>query len=114
MDVDHAVLRPAGGAIVLAALVLPAVPGHPGVPCPLRTMTGIPCPLCGMTTGVEAAVHGHLLTSLAANPFAVPLVAMIALLLVRPSLAPRRIPAWLAGAAVAAAWTFELARFHVL
>jgi hypothetical protein len=40
----------------MAGAVHPAVVAHtgwPGLPCPLRTLTGVPCPFCGMT---EAAL----------------------------------------------------------
>ena len=96
-----------------AAVVLPALPGHPGIPCPLRTLTGVPCPLCGMTTSVEATVHLHLGQALAANPAGVAAVVVALLLLVlRP--AQVRIPAALPFVALAALWAFELHRFSIL
>jgi len=93
-----------------AAVVLPLLPGHPGLACPLRTLTGIPCPLCGMTTSVEATVRLHLRDALAANPGGVALaVAAIALLVLRP----RRlaVPSVVIPLALAAMWLFELHRF---
>jgi Protein of unknown function (DUF2752) len=96
-----------------AAVVLPALPGHPGIPCPLRTLTGVPCPLCGMTTSVEATVHLHLGQTLAANPGGIA-IAVGALLLLVLSPTRIRIPAALPFFVLAALWTFELHRFSTL
>src|SRR5580765_73884 len=95
------------------AFVLPALPGHPGLPCPLRTLTGIPCPLCGMTTSVEDTVHLHLGTAFAASPGGIAAVLVALLLLV---LRPKRIrlPAALPIVALAGLWIFELHRFSTL
>jgi len=107
---DPGDLRIAGGAMLAAAAVLPALPGHPGIACPLRALTGVPCPLCGMTTSVEDTVHVHLRDALAANPAGVvAVVVALALLVVRP--ARLRVPALGAYAALAAMWGFELHRF---
>jgi hypothetical protein len=103
------------GSIVLlaAGLALPLLGHPPGLPCPLRTLTGVPCPLCGMTTGVEATLHGHPLQAAAANPCALVLVAAaLYALALRP--AAVRLPAWTAVLVVCAAWVFELGRFGVL
>lgn len=75
--------------MLAAAATLPLLPGHSGLPCPLRTLTGVPCPLCGMTTSVIAALHLHPADALAANPGGVGIVlAAIALLVVRPARLP--------------------------
>jgi hypothetical protein len=113
VSLDVAEARRAGAVMLMAAATRPvwaAVTGIDGVPCPLRTLTGIPCPLCGMTTSVCAAVGGHPVAALAANPLGVLLViAAIALLFTRASrwTLPARLPA----AALTAAWLFELWRF---
>jgi uncharacterized protein DUF2752 len=95
------------------AVVLPLLPGHVGLPCPLRTLTGIPCPLCGMTTSVEDTVRLRLHDALSANPAGVMLVlAAVALLALRP----RRlvVPSFALPLTLAAMWLFELHRFGFL
>jgi hypothetical protein len=106
-------VRLAAGATLGAAAVLPALPGHPGLPCPLRTLTGVPCPFCGMTTSVEATVHGHLGHAFAANPAGIAVVALSVWLLARRPAALRySLP--VVYAAMAAMWLFELRRFALL
>ena len=107
---DTSDLRTAGGLMLAAAAVLPAIPGHPGLACPLRTITGVPCPLCGMTTSVEATVHLHLGHALAANPAGPVVVGLAALLLVRR---PATVRVWLPVVVLALAlmWAFELHRY---
>jgi hypothetical protein len=103
-------LSVAGGLMLGAAFALPAVPGEPGVPCPLRALTGVPCPLCGMTTSVEATVHLDLAAALAANPAGVlAVVAAVALLVLRP--ARLAVPRAAVIAALLGMWAFELQRF---
>jgi hypothetical protein len=105
-----------GGDLTISGgvmLALGIVPGHHGLPCPLRTLTGVPCPLCGMTTSVEATLHGHLATALRANPAGVvAVVVAVALLVVRPA----RVPIPTAGlyATIASMWVFELWRFALI
>jgi len=99
--------------MLVAAAVLGSLPGHPGLPCPLRTLTGVPCPMCGMTTSVEATVHGHVSRALAANPAGVVAVAVAVFLLVRHP-ATVRVAMPLVVAALALMWAFELHRFGFL
>jgi hypothetical protein len=111
--VDATDLRRAGGAMLAAALALPALPGRPHLFCPLRTLTGVPCPLCGMTTSVEATMHLHLGHALAANPAGPLVVGLAALLLVRrPATVRVRLPVVVL--ALALMWAFELHRFGFL
>jgi hypothetical protein len=111
--VDAKDLRRAGGFMLAAAAVLPLLPGHPHLFCPLRTLTGVPCPLCGMTTSVEATVHFRFGDALAANPAGVVAVAIaIALLVVRP--AAVRLPIRLVLLVLALMWAFELHRYGFL
>ena len=111
---DTSDARGAAVAMLAAAATLPFLPGHAGIPCPLRTLTGVPCPLCGMTTSVEATVHGHLLEALQANPagpFA--LLGALALLLRRPA-GPLRVPTVAVVGLVLGLWLFELHRFSLI
>lgn len=106
-------LRTSGGLMLGAAFVLPALPGHPGIACPLRRLTGIPCPLCGMTTSVEATVHGHIGRALAANPGGIGVViAAVIVLAFRP--AKIHIPSFLPPLVLVSLWLFELHRFSTL
>jgi hypothetical protein len=104
----------AGGLMLAAAAVLPALPGHPGLPCPLRTLTGVPCPFCGMTTSVEATAHLHLGDAFAANPAGIALVALAIYLLARRPATLRLPPLVVIVPALAAMWVFELFRVGVL
>jgi hypothetical protein len=100
--------------MLVLGLALPHMPGNPGVPCPLKTLTGIPCPLCGMTTSVKAVMGGHLRAAIGANPFGVLAVAAAALLLVWPQARRLRLPSVLLVAGVVASWGLQLHRFHFL
>jgi Protein of unknown function (DUF2752) len=106
-------LRRAAVGILGAAAVLPALPGHPGLPCPLRTLTGVPCPFCGMTTSVEATARLRLGHALAANP-AGPLlvIGLLWLVIRRPTTLRYSLP--LVWTALALMWAFELFRFHII
>jgi hypothetical protein len=110
---DGRELRWTGAGVLAAGAVLPVLPGEPGLPCLLRTLTGIPCPLCGMTTSVVSTLHLQPVDALAANPAGVALVlAAIALLVVRPVRLP--LPVLAPTIVLAALWLFELHRFSIL
>lgn len=112
IDVSNA--RGAALALLAAAATLPLLPGHAGLPCPLRALTGVPCPLCGMTTSVEGAVHGHLASAVQANP-AGPLAVLAALaLLVRRPVRPFRVPTVAVLGLLLGLWIFELHRFSLI
>jgi hypothetical protein len=105
--------KTASAVLLTAGVVLPELPGEPGLACPLRTLTGIPCPLCGMTTAVEAAVRLQLEDAVAVNPAGVIAVAAaIAVLVLRPT--RLRIWAPLVYVTLASMWVFELARFSLI
>ena len=111
---DTADARGAALGTLAAAATLPFLPGHPGLPCPLRTLTGVPCPLCGMTTSVEATVHAHVLAALRANP-AGPLLLLAALaLIVRRPRGTWRVPTVAVAGLVLGLWLFELHRFSLI
>jgi hypothetical protein len=111
--VDAREVRGAGAAMLAAAAVLPHLPGHPGLVCPLRTLTGVPCPLCGLTTSVEDTVSGHVGAAVSANPGGVLLVLVaVVLLAVRPR--QIRLPSAAFVLLALAMWLFELHRFSYL
>ena len=99
--------------MLFLAVVLPLVPGYPGVPCLLRTFTGIPCPFCGMSTSVKETVRLHLRDGWAANPAGVTAVLVAVALIVLPT-SRMRLPVLLIPAALAAMWVFQLFRFSIL
>ena len=113
VHVDAPDLAVAGVALCGASLLLPEVPGYPGITCPLRAATGVPCPLCGLTTSVRALLTLDPATSLALNPLGpVALVVTgIALLGLRRVV---QLPAALLGATLIASWAYQLLRFSVI
>lgn len=112
--IDLTDARGAALAMLGAAATLPLLGGHAGLPCPLRTLTGVPCPICGMTTSVEATVHGHLGAALQANPAGPFLVlAAIALLIRRPRHVIK-VPTVALLVLALGLWLFELHRFSLI
>lgn len=107
-------LRYAGGTMLALGVALPHIPGNPGIPCPLRTLTGVPCPFCGLTTSVEAVMRGDFHAALVANPFGLVAVAFALALLVRPRWERVNVPAIVLVLGVAVSWLFELHRYHFL
>ena len=112
--IEAAPLRRLGAAMLALGVTLPHLPGHPGLPCPLRTVTGVPCPLCGMTTSVEATLRGDVRAAVAANPFGVLAVVVAVVLLLRPTWRRLQVPALVLLAGGAVSWAFELHRYHFL
>ncbi len=84
---------------------LVAFTDHDGpVLCPFRACTGMACPGCGLTRAIAHAVRGDLAGSFRLHPLALPLVALLGLVLVlRRSPGHRlRIDRWAAPTALAA------------
>jgi hypothetical protein len=113
IHLSGAALQLSSWLMLLAAVLLPLVPGHAGVICPLRLMFGIPCPLCGMTTSVVATSRGRFTEAVAANPAGVlAVIAAVAILLLRPR--RLRVPLLVAAVSVAAMWAYQLFRFDIV
>ena len=92
-----------------AAAILPVLPVHPPLACPLRAITGIPCPLCGMTRACVAAAHGHLGASLVFNPGGLLVMLFALTALVRPQwLVRARPPTWLMVCALGVLWCWNI------
>jgi hypothetical protein len=111
-EIELAQVRRLGAAMLGLGLLLPRLPHDPGLPCPLRTITGIPCPLCGMTTSVKAGMRLDLRAALGANPFGLAVIAAAVLILIRPAWRRVAIPASLLISAAIASELFQLHRFH--
>jgi uncharacterized protein DUF2752 len=126
---EHVSMFAVGAAMAGAAY--PAVVAHtgwPGLPCPLRTLTGVPCPFCGMTTATVAMAHGEWGSAAAANPLVYLLAVLVAgtapVLLARAAgvaSAPRPWPEamrrrarWALAVVVGLSWLFQLHRFRFL
>ncbi|MDQ1392427.1 MAG: hypothetical protein QOK39_532 [Acidimicrobiaceae bacterium] len=107
-------LRYVGTAMLALGAALPHLPGNPGLPCPLRSVTGVPCPFCGLTTSVKAVLRGDGHGAWAANPFGLVLVALAVFVAVRPRWRVLSVPSAVVVAAVAVSWVFELHRYHFL
>jgi hypothetical protein len=112
--IDPTDARGAALAMLAAAATLPLLGGHAGLPCPLRTLTGVPCPICGMTTSVEATVHGHLGAALQANPAGPFLVVAALVLLVHRPRHVIKVPTIALLVLALGLWMFELHRFSLI
>lgn len=113
IPLDDADLRTASAVLLGCAAARAALPGEPGLSCPLRALTGVPCPLCGMTTSVTSSVELDLAGALAANPGGILLVLLAIAILLGPA---RRliVPASVVYFGLAASWVWELQRFSIL
>jgi hypothetical protein len=114
VQVQLAPWRWLGAGMVVLGAALPHVAHNPGLPCPLRSLTGVPCPLCGMTTSVKATCNGHLVAAVTANPFGILAVLGALVLLVLPRWRAIHVRLLPLVALAAASWAWELHRFHWL
>jgi Protein of unknown function (DUF2752) len=114
VEFDLTDARGAAIAVLAGAPVLALLPGHAGLPCPQRTLTGVPCPFCGSTTSVEDVFRGHLLGALGANPLGPAVVAAALFLVVRRPGHALRVPGMVVALAVLGLWLFELHRFSLI
>lgn len=114
MEIDLADARGTAIALLGAAPILALLPGHAGLPCPLRTWTGVPCPLCGGTTSVEEVFRGHLVGALQANPIGPAAIVAALVLLVRRPRHALRVPGMVVALTVLGLWLFELHRYSLI
>jgi hypothetical protein len=110
VEIDARPLRSAGAAMLGIAAIRPLV-GDPGVPCPLRTLTGVPCPFCGMTRGVTDLVHGDVVHALLMNPGSVLAVVLAVALLLSWRRRDISFPKWLPPVVIAGLWAFQLFKY---
>ncbi len=120
----------AGLGVGLVGSVYPIITAHswPGIPCPLRTLTGVPCPFCGLTTAMIALTHGEWTTAASTSPLAYLVAALVvgttpllAARLAGVAGAPRpwseparRHTRNVAAVIVAMSWVFQLHRYGFL
>ena len=114
MELDLSDVRGTALAVLGAGPLLALMPGHTGLPCPLRTLTGVPCPLCGGTTSVEDVFRGHLVGALQANPIGPAAIGAAVFLLVRRPRHALRLPGMVVGLTVLGLWLFELHRYSLM
>ena len=78
------------GCIVLL-LVPPGSPHAKWLPkCMFHQLTGLYCPGCGATRALSAMLHGDLKSSMHNNLLLFPLLALIAVLIVKPEISLKR------------------------
>jgi hypothetical protein len=109
--VDAVRLRAMGAAMLGIASVRPLLPIEPGLPCPLRTVTGVPCPLCGMTRSVTAAVHGDLARSVFLNPAGIVVVVLAVALLLGWRVRRITYATWLVPVLLGTMWAYQLFKY---
>lgn len=86
------VLLVLGAAVCIVLLLVP--PGSPHAKwlpkCMFYHVTGLYCPGCGATRALSAMLHGDMKASLHNNLLLFPLLALIAVLIVKPEISLKR------------------------
>ena len=78
-------------ACIVLLLVPPGSPHAKWLPkCMFHQLTGLYCPGCGATRALSAMLHGDLKSSLHNNLLLFPLLALIAVLIVKPEISLKR------------------------
>ena len=78
-------------ACIVLLLVPPGSPHAKWLPkCMFHQLTGLYCPGCGATRALSAMLHGDLRSSLHNNLLLFPLLALIAVLIVKPEISLKR------------------------
>ena len=78
-------------ACIVLLLVPPGSPHAKWLPkCMFYHVTGLYCPGCGATRALSAMLHGDLKSSLHNNLLLFPLLALIAVLIVKPEISLKR------------------------
>lgn len=108
------------GTMAAAALAVAWIHrvNDPGVPCPLRALTGVPCPLCGGTTVFVELGSGRPVQAALANPAALGAAIGFALAPLGPGrrwwALPPGIRTWILGCVLVGAELWQLVRFGLL
>jgi hypothetical protein len=74
---EHITMVGLGAGLVGSVYPIITAHGWPGIPCPLRTLTGVPCPFCGLTTATVALTHGQWATAASTSPLAYLVAALV-------------------------------------
>ena len=74
---EHIAMAGLGAGLVGSVYPIITAHGWPGIPCPLRTLTGVPCPFCGLTTATVALTHGEWTTAASTSPLAYLVAALV-------------------------------------
>ncbi len=74
---EHITMAGLGAGVVGSFYPILTAHGWPGLPCPLRTLTGVPCPFCGLTTATVALTHGQWATATSTSPLAYLVAALV-------------------------------------
>ena len=86
------VLLVLGAAVCIVLLLVPPGSAHAKwLPkCMFHQLTGLYCPGCGATRALSAMLHGDMKASLHNNLLLFPLLALIAVLIVKPEISLKR------------------------